>query len=173
MGYEPFIFIRKLPRKVALCPPIPYPVNRGDVIPKVGDFFGRSIIPGLLYNHNMDAAMQVPTIPERTRIPYTAIQSVVDQIVSGFHPQRIILFGSYAYGTPKPESDVDLLVVMETSLSETAQAVQIYRQLQYRFGLDLVLFTPQRLPSDSHGDLFLKEIAIPGDIAASRILLTA
>ena len=109
--------------------------------------------------------MKVPTIPGRTRIPWAAIQSVVDQIVAGFHPQRIILFGSYAYGTPKPESDVDLLVVMETSLSETAQAVQIYRQLQYRFGLDLILFTPQHLTQRlAWGDSFLKEITTQGKV---------
>jgi hypothetical protein len=75
----------------------------------------------------MDAALQVPTIPERTRIPQAAIQSVVDQIVAGFNPQRIILIGSYAYGEPKLESDVDLLGVMETALSETAQSALIYR----------------------------------------------
>ena len=43
------------------------------------------------------------TILEGTRIPLAAIQSVVDQIVAGFHPQRISLFGSYAYSIPKPD----------------------------------------------------------------------
>jgi predicted nucleotidyltransferase len=97
----------------------------------------------------------------RTRIPRVAIQSVVDQIAAGFHPQRIILFGSYAYGVPKPESDVDLLVVMETELTETGQAIQIYRQLQYRFGLDLILYTRQRL---AWGGAFLKEITTRGKV---------
>lgn len=44
------------------------------------------------------------------------IAEVVAQIVEHFHPQQVVLFGSYAYGTPTPDSDVDLLVVMETPL---------------------------------------------------------
>jgi len=37
---------------------------------------------------------------------------VTDAVVRDFHPQRIILFGSRAYGTPRPDSDVDLMVVL-------------------------------------------------------------
>ena len=39
------------------------------------------------------------------------IQAVVARIVEGYRPDRIILFGSYAYGTPTEDSDLDLLVV--------------------------------------------------------------
>ena len=39
------------------------------------------------------------------------IQAVVARIVEGYRPERIILFGSYAYGTPTEDSDLDLLVV--------------------------------------------------------------
>ena len=39
------------------------------------------------------------------------IQAVVARIVEGYQPDRIILFGSYAYGTPTDDSDLDLLVV--------------------------------------------------------------
>lgn len=39
------------------------------------------------------------------------IQAVVQRIVEGYAPDRIILFGSYAYGTPTEESDLDLLVL--------------------------------------------------------------
>lgn len=111
----------------------------------------------------MDAALTVPTIPNRTRIPQLAIQSVVDQIVLHFHPQKIILFGSYAYGTPRPESDVDLLVIMETQLSNAEQASRICRKIQYRFGLDLIVCTPQYLAQRLEwGDSFLKEITRDG-----------
>jgi predicted nucleotidyltransferase len=41
-----------------------------------------------------------------------AIHAVAEQIAAKFQPEKIILFGSYAYGQPKAESDVDLLVVM-------------------------------------------------------------
>jgi predicted nucleotidyltransferase len=113
----------------------------------------------------MNDALTVPTIPHRTRIPQIAIQSVVDQIVLNFHPQKIILFGSYAYGTPRPESDVDLMVIMDTQRTSAEQAAQICRKIQYRFGLDLIVCTPTYLAQRIElGDSFFKEITRDGII---------
>ena len=54
------------------------------------------------------------------------IQATCDDIVREFTPLQVILFGSYAYGTPTRDSDVDLLVVMEIPESDTRrQAVEI------------------------------------------------
>ena len=47
-------------------------------------------------------------------IELTDIQKVVQQIVEHFNPQKVFLFGSYANGNPTEDSDVDLLVVMDT-----------------------------------------------------------
>ena len=111
----------------------------------------------------MDALISVPTIPNRTQIPQASINALADQISVLFHPQKIILFGSYAYGTPRPESDVDLLVVMDTQLSELEQAALICRTIPYRFGLDMVVYTPQKLAQRlDWGDSFLKEITRRG-----------
>jgi predicted nucleotidyltransferase len=107
----------------------------------------------------MDTMINVPTIPNRTQIPQLAIQSLVEQIATLYQPQKIILFGSYAYGTPRPESDVDILVIMDTQESEMEQAAAICRKIPYRFGLDLIVCTPQRLAQRLEwGDSFLKEI---------------
>jgi predicted nucleotidyltransferase len=46
--------------------------------------------------------------------PLAAIRRFARQIAGRFHPEKIILFGSYAYGQPHEESDVDLLVIMPT-----------------------------------------------------------
>ena len=46
------------------------------------------------------------------------IQAIVDDIVREFTPLQVILSGSYAYGTPTEDSDVDLLVVMDIPKSE-------------------------------------------------------
>lgn len=88
-------------------------------------------------------ALSVPPITVRDRIPFAAIEDVIQQIVDRSHPLRIILFGSY--GKPCPDSDVDLMVVMETPLSEKRQAVEILKATSHRFGLDLLVYTPQRL----------------------------
>jgi len=107
----------------------------------------------------MDSLIRVPTVANRTQIPQAAIHSLAEQIFVLFHPQKIILFGSYAYGTLRPESDVDLLVVMDTQRSELEQAAVICRTIPYRFGLDLVVYTPQHLAQRlDWGDSFLREI---------------
>ena len=118
----------------------------------------------------MDSALLVPPIPDRIRIPQAAIQSVVDQIATHFKPQKIILFGSYAYGNPRPESDVDLLVIIEAQLSESELASRICKSIQYRFGLDLIVYTPQRLAQRLiWGDSFLKEIIQKGTVLYESI----
>ena len=54
-------------------------------------------------------------------------------IVRDFHPLKVVLFGSYAYGTPSEESDVDLLVVMDIPEAETRRmAVEIRRRIPRR-----------------------------------------
>ncbi len=110
-------------------------------------------------------ALTVPTIDKRKRIPTAAIDSVVQQIIEKFHPLRIILFGSYAYGKPRPDSDVDLLVIMNTQLRESEQAIQILQQLEFLFGLDLLVITPQRLSQRLEwGDSFLREVIDQGKV---------
>ena len=109
--------------------------------------------------------INVPAIDQRKRIPQEAIDEVVRQIVEKFKPQKIILFGSYARGNPRPESDVDMLVVMDTSLKEVQQAIQICQQIEYRFGLDLIVHTPEQLAERlKMGDWFLRDVLKEGTI---------
>jgi predicted nucleotidyltransferase len=111
----------------------------------------------------------IPPINQRLRIPQQAINDVVNQIVEGYQPLKIILFGSYAYGQPGPDSDVGLLVVLDTSLKETEQAIRICQKIDYHFGLDLIVRTPailaQRL---AWGDPFINEIINKGKILYER-----
>jgi predicted nucleotidyltransferase len=105
----------------------------------------------------------VPPVTKRKRIPQAAIDDVVRQIVEKFHPQKIILFGSYARGNFRPESDVDMLVVMETLLKPVRQEIEISRHLDYEFGLDLLVYTPSVLKERlALGDSFLREIIRDG-----------
>jgi predicted nucleotidyltransferase len=113
----------------------------------------------------MNTVVQVPTIVNRTQIPLQAIQSVVDQIASLYHPKKIILFGSYATGQTRPDSDVDLMVIMDTPLTEVEQAVKIARSLKYRFGIDLIVHKPDILAQRlAWGDSFLTEVLTCGKV---------
>jgi uncharacterized protein len=110
-------------------------------------------------------AVKVPTIDKRKRIPQKAIDNVVKQIVDKFRPQRIILFGSYARGDFRPESDVDLLVVMETPLRESQIELEIHRYLDVMFGLDLLVYTPKRLKERVEmGDWFVRDMLREGKV---------
>jgi len=113
----------------------------------------------------MDNLIDVPTIDIRVRISDEVIMRLVHQIVERFNPKKIILFGSYANGTFRAESDIDLLVIMDTSLKEIKQAQQIRQFLNPLFGMDLVVHTPTNLARRIElGDLFLQEVMNKGKI---------
>jgi predicted nucleotidyltransferase len=105
-------------------------------------------------------------VNEHQRIPMRAIRAVAEKIAAKFQPEKIILFGSYAYGQPKPESDVDLLVVMDTPLRSREQRLEISRALSPRpFPLDIVIRTPKQLKERvAVGDPFLLEITNRGKV---------
>lgn len=72
------------------------------------------------------------------------IDEAVKRIVEQFHPTKIILFGSRARAAAEPDSDVDLLVVMDVEGSKRRQAVEIDLTLSDRsFPLDLIVVTPE------------------------------
>src|SRR3954465_6675840 len=77
-------------------------------------------------------------------IPLAAIRRFARQIAERFHPRKIILFGSYAYGTPHEESDVDLLVIMP-AYDVVNQAIRICGAFDRMFALDLIVRTPQQI----------------------------
>jgi predicted nucleotidyltransferase len=99
-------------------------------------------------------------------IPLSAIRRFALQIAKRFLPHRIILFGSYAYGTPHDESDVDLLVIMPTR-NAIAQSIRISTSLDWPFSLDLIVRTPKQIerglrPGDC--DWFLREVMEKGRV---------
>src|SRR5271155_4435540 len=77
-------------------------------------------------------------------ITMRAIRRYARQIAERFQPDKIILFGSYAYGEPNADSDVDLLVVMPAR-NQIDQAVKIRWELEAPFPLDLIVRTPTKL----------------------------
>lgn len=94
------------------------------------------------------------------------IQATCDDIVREFAPLQVILFGSYAYGTPTEDSDVDFLVVMDIPESETRrQAVEIRQRIPRRFSMDLLVRSPKEIAYRiSHNDWFLREITEKGEV---------
>ena len=74
------------------------------------------------------------------------IQTITKQILSGVTPEKIILFGSHAWGSPSPGSDVDLLVILSTPLSRRERRRQISDLLRPRsVPLDIFVYTPEEV----------------------------
>ena len=109
--------------------------------------------------------------PELT--PMSAIRRYSRRIVEKFHPDKVILFGSYANGTATPDSDVDLLVVMPTEDS-IEQAVCIDEAIEERgFPLDLLVRTPEAVIEQiRNGNSFVEEIVTRGKVLYEKVHAT-
>ena len=87
-----------------------------------------------------------PKVKRVEHLNSETIDEIVKRIVNSVDPEKIILFGSYAYGQPREDSDLDLLVIMESSLPRYKRAIPIYRALA---GLiipkDVLVYTPEEI----------------------------
>src|SRR5438046_9672260 len=102
-------------------------------------------------------------------IPLAAIKRCARKIAAKFQPRKIILFGSYAYGKPHPESDVDLLVIMPAS-DVVNMAIRISLAFERPFSFDLLVRTPQQMARGlKDNDWFLREIAEKGKSEERRV----
>lgn len=91
------------------------------------------------------------------------IQEFSQQIAEKFHPDRIILFGSYAYGQPTEDSDVDLLVILPFEDLPVYKAIEIRRQVRPLFPLDLMARTSAQIQQRlDMGDFFIQDIIKKG-----------
>ena len=93
----------------------------------------------------------------------------IARVAKALQPDKIILFGSYAYDAPTPDSDVDLLVIMETDKPVKERSWAVSRLLLPRdFPVDILVKTPAELAAAlQRGDFFLREITERGPLSMS------
>jgi predicted nucleotidyltransferase len=93
------------------------------------------------------------------------IVELAERIVQQFHPERIILFGSYAYGRPTADSDVDLLAILPFQGHPAHKAAEIRTSIRAPFPMDLLVRTPQQVQRRvEQGDFFMREIMEKGKV---------
>ncbi len=93
------------------------------------------------------------------------IKQVCEGIAERFQPEKIILFGSHAYGQPTAESDVDLLIVMDFVGSPLQQAIKISRALGLVTPMDLLVRTSAQVQERLQiNDPFMREIIERGKV---------
>ena len=72
------------------------------------------------------------------------IAEIVNKIASQYNPDKVILFGSYANGNIDSDSDIDLILIKETTLPRHTRSIEIYKQLvSTKFPIDILVYTPE------------------------------
>jgi predicted nucleotidyltransferase len=93
------------------------------------------------------------------------IRAYARKVAREFNPRRIILFGSYAYGRPSPDSDVDLLVVLPHRGHSADAALRIRSKLEAPFPMDLLVRSPSRIRQRMRmRDYFIREVMTRGKV---------
>lgn len=97
------------------------------------------------------------------------IERFVNKIAKEYRPEKVILFGSYGYGTPGKHSDVDMLVIINSKERPIDLAIQIRSTIRASFPVDLLVRTPEQIEKRlSMNDFFIKDIVSKGRILYER-----
>ena len=97
------------------------------------------------------------------------IRRIALEIAKKFDPEKIILFGSHAAGKADADSDIDLMIIIDSAISSVDMAVKISLSVRHNFPLDILVKTPaevnKRLES---GDFFVRQILKEGVVLYER-----
>ncbi len=98
------------------------------------------------------------------------LSEVTQRIVEKFKPHKVVLFGSFAYGEPTHYSDVDLLVVMDSTEPIARRIMHVAQVAKVRFlPMDLLVHTPAEIEERlAKGDFFMAEILTKGRVLYQR-----
>jgi|SRR3989339_251354 len=99
--------------------------------------------------------------------PITAklLGKITKRIVDGINPEKVILFGSYVYGKPNKNSDLDFLIIKNTKLSFSKRFAVVSDALYPRLiPMDFIVKTPKEMSNRLNFDPFLKEIVTKGKV---------
>ncbi len=97
------------------------------------------------------------------------IDKIVKQIVKKYKPEKIILFGSFASGKPKENSDVDLLVIKKTKKRFGARLFEVAKIIDSEIGTDILVYTPKEWERGlARNYYFFKEINDKGEIVYEK-----
>jgi len=96
------------------------------------------------------------------------IQRMLQKLIAEYAPQKVVLFGSHAYGVPGPDSDIDLLIIKETAERFIDRWVTVQRILtgtHRALPIETLVLTPQEIKNRlAIGDQFIAEIMAKGEI---------
>ena len=98
----------------------------------------------------------------------TELNKILKRVIDAYQPEKIILFGSYAYGKPDSDSDLDLLIIKKTSDSFIDRWInirQIVSDPKRSIPFDPIVLTPEEIEERlAMGDQFVEEIIKKGEV---------
>jgi predicted nucleotidyltransferase len=101
-------------------------------------------------------------------VPKSVIRRFAREVAERFNPDKIVLFGSHAYGKPHADSDVDILVIMPAR-NQLDQAFKIHDTLRPPFPLDIIVRTPKNIAWRlEEGESFHSEILRKGKVLYAK-----
>ena len=98
------------------------------------------------------------------------IKEITRKIAENFNPEKIILFGSYAWGKPERDSDLDLFVIMESKERPLRRAASMRHALKDDYiPMDILVRTPEEIRYRMNiGDPFIRKILRDGQVIYAR-----
>ena len=106
-----------------------------------------------------------------TAVTEQKIQEVVNKIVKEYHPEKIILFGSWAWGEPRPDSDVDLFIVKRSQDARPIRERKLQSFLSPReIPIDILVYTPEEVEEsvNKKRNLFIEDIVRNGKVLYTK-----
>jgi uncharacterized protein len=109
-------------------------------------------------------------LTDRPEVTPDLLSDIARRIVESFRPEKIVLFGSYAGGRPGPDSDIDLLIIMETGDDPAERVRKIRRVAKVTYlPMDVIVRTPAEIRERiSLGDSFIVDILAQGKTLYDR-----
>lgn len=106
----------------------------------------------------------------RPRVTEALLVDITRRIVEAFHPKKILLFGSYARGTPREDSDLDILVIMDSTEPMAMRMTRVAQVAEVPFlSMDVLVYTPGEIRARrSVADPFLTEVLAQGRVLYPR-----
>ncbi len=93
------------------------------------------------------------------------IQKITRQIIKKYKPEKIILFGSFAYGKPKSSSDVDLLIIKRSEKRKVERIKEILMGVKSNLPIEPLVYTPEEIKERLNlGDFFFQTILKKGKL---------
>lgn len=93
------------------------------------------------------------------------IEQITRTVVSQYKPEKVILFGSFAYGKPKASSDIDMLIVKKTKKRKIDRIKEVLFLVDSDLPFEPLVYTPKEIKQRlSLGDFFIEKVMNQGKV---------